>query len=225
MVEQLRILIVDDHPLFREGVMAMLSKVPGYQVVGEASSGEEGLKKARELHPALVLMDISLPDMNGIDATRRIHSTLPDIKVIMLSIHTKINFITDAFRAGALGYMTKDVTGEKLLECIDTAMKGEYYMDRSVSHAVAKNLLAAEEKKGNGHMPGYDTLTLREQEIMRLIAEGRSTKQISQQLFISQKTVENHRTNIFSKLDIHSTMELVNFAAKYGFIDVDLWKE
>ena len=163
--------------------------------------------------------------MNGIDATRRIRSTSADIKVIMLSIHSKVDFITDAFRAGAFGYMTKDATGEKLLECIDTVMKGEYYMDKSVSHIVAKNLLAAQDKRKNQSMPGYDTLTAREQEIMRLIAEGRSTKQISQRLFISQKTVENHRANIFSKLNIHSTMELVRFAAKYGFIDVDLWKE
>ncbi len=225
MVEQLRILIVDDHPLFREGVVTMLSKVTDYQVVGEASAGEEGIRKAQKLHPDLVLMDISLPDMNGIDAIRRIRSTLPDIKVIMLSMHAKVDFITDAFRAGAFGYMTKDATGEKLLECIETVIKGEYYMDKSVSHIVAKNLLAAEGKKGNMQMPGYDTLTLREQEIMRLIAEGCATKQISQQLFISQKTVENHRANIFSKLNIHSTMELVRFAAKYGFIDVDLWKE
>ncbi len=225
MVEPLRILIVDDHPLFREGVVTMLKKVPGYQVVGEASSGEEGIKQTQKLHSGLVLMDISLPDMNWIDATRRIRSTLPDIKVIMLSVHTKVNFITDAFRAGAFGYITKDVTGEKLLECIDTVMKSEYYMDKSVSHIVARDLLAAQDKGGKMNVSGYETLAEREQEIMRLIAEGRSTKQISQQLFISQKTVENHRANIFSKLNIHSTMELVRFAAKYGFIDVDLWKE
>ncbi len=225
MVEQVRVLVVDDHPLFREGVVAMLSKETGFQVVGEVSSAEEGIKKAHELRPGLVLMDISLPDMNGIDATRRIRGSLPETKVIILSIHTKVDFITDAFRAGASGYMTKDVTGERLLECIATVMKGEYYMDKSVSHIVAKDLLVAQDKKGRMNMPGYEALTEREQEIMRLIAEGRSTKAIGQQLFISQKTVENHRANIFGKLNIHSTMELIRCAARYGLIDVDMWKE
>ena len=225
MGEQVRILIVDDHPLFREGVVSLLSRSAGHQVVGEASSGEEGIIKAEKLRPDVVSMDISLPDMSGIDATHRIRSTQPEIKIIMLSIHTKVDFITGAFKAGASGYMTKDATGEKLVECIETVMKGEYYLEKSVSHIVAKNLLVAQEQRENIKTAGYDTLTQREQEVMRLLAEGRSIKMIAEQLFISQKTVENHRANIFSKLNIHSTMELVRFAARYGFIDVDLWKE
>jgi len=224
MAEKKQILIVDDHPLFREGLVSLLSKQGAYHVTGEASTGEEGIRKADRLHPDVVLMDISLPDMNGIDATRRIRSRLPDTKVIVLSMHSKIDFITNAFRAGASGYLTKDATGERLLECIRTVMQGEYYMDAAVSHIVVKNLLMAQEDRGKKQIPGYESLTIREQEIMRFIAEGRSIKQIAVQLFISQKTVENHRANIFRKLDIHSTMELVRYAAKYGLIDVDLWK-
>ena len=219
------ILIVDDHPLFRAGLVSLLSKQINYHVVGEATTGEEGIAKTGELRPDLVLMDISLPDMNGIEATRCIRSSLPDTKVIVLTMHAKIDFITDAFKAGASGYITKDTTGEKLVECLNTVTRGEYYMDLAVSHAVVKNLLMAQDDRGKVNVPHYDTLTLREQEIMHLIAQGRSTKQIAQKLFISQKTVENHRASIFSKLNIHSTMELVRYAAKYGLIDVDLWKE
>lgn len=225
MGQQLRILIVDDHPLVREGLMSLLSKEAAFEVVGEASSGEDGVKQAEELGPDLVIMDISLPDMNGIDATRRIRTSLPTTKVVILSIHSKIDFITDAFKAGASGYINKDASGEKLVECLRTVIRGEYYMDPAVSHIVVKNLLVAQEGRTKMGVPGYEALTLREQEVMRLIAEGQSTKQIAQRLFISQKTVENHRASIFSKLNLHSTMELVRCAAKYGLIDVDLWKE
>jgi len=219
------ILIVDDHPLFREGLVSLLSKQMDCDVVGEAREGEEGITKAAELHPDVVIMDISLPDMNGIDATRHIRKSLPDTKVIVLSMHSKIDFITDAFKAGASAYLTKDATGEKLVECLETVMQGEYYMDPSVSQNVVKNLLMTEQEKGRHQDPAYHTLTPREQEIMRLIAEGLSAKRIAERLFISQKTVENHRSSIFNKLNIHSTMELVRYAARYGLVDVDLWKE
>ena len=219
------ILIVDDHPLFRDGLVLHLSKQAGYEVVGETTSGEDGIAKARELNPALVIMDISLPDMNGIDATRQIRGILPDTRVIVLSMHTKIAFITDAFRAGASAYLTKDATAEKLVECLQAVTNGEFYMDPAISQTVVKNILMTEEEMGSVQDPAYSTLTSREQEVMRLIAEGLPTKQVAERLFISQKTVENHRANIFSKLDIHSTMELVRYAAKFGIIDVDLWKE
>jgi len=225
MSKKKTILIVDDHPLFREGLVSLLSKEPKFVIVGEAAEGSQGVSLAGKHQPDVVIMDISLPDMRGIDATQTIRESLPKTKVIMLSIHSKINYITDAFKAGASAYLTKEATGEKLIECLETVCRGEYYMDSVVSQSVVKNLLMTEEEKGRYQDPTYGTLTSREQEIMRLIAEGYSTKQIAEKLFISQKTVENHRTSIFSKLDIHSTLELVRYAAKYGLIDVDNWKE
>jgi len=224
MDEKKTILIVDDHPLFREGLVSLLSKHPGFKIIGEVAEGEKGVMMAKKLHPDVVIMDISLPDITGIDATRDIRESLPGTKVIILSIHSKIDYITDAFKAGAFAYLTKEATGEKLVECLETVNRGEYYMDSVVSQRVVKSLLMTEEEKGRYQDPSYRTLTSREQEIMRLLAEGLSSKQIGEKLFISQKTVENHRTSIFNKLNIHSTMELVRYAAKYGLIDVDLWK-
>lgn len=224
MGEKKTILIIDDHPLLREGLVSFISKQAGYEVVGEAARGEEGISKVEELLPNLILMDISLPDVNGIDATRRILLSYPETKVIILSMHSKINFITDAFRAGASGYITKDATGENLVECLETVVQGEYYMDMAVSQRVIKYLITNKEGKTRIEDPAYGALTPREQEIMQLIAQGLSTKQIGDKLFISQKTVENHRASIFSKLNIHSTMALVRYAARHGLIDVDLWK-
>lgn len=224
MSEKKSLLVVDDHPMFRQGLVTFLSQTTGFEIIGEAANGHEGLTKARQLKPDLVLMDISLPDMNGIDVTRQILSSNPGIKVIILSMHSKIDFITDAFKAGASGYITKETTGEKLIECLETVGKGEYYMDTAISQEVIKNILIDQQSAGKIRNPGYSSLTPREQEIMILIAEGRSTKQIASKLFISQKTVENHRASIFNKLNVHNTMELMRYAAKYGLIDIDLWK-
>lgn len=224
MDEVKTIVIVDDHTLFRQGLVSLLSNQKGYHVAGEASTGEEGISKTLEHHPDLVIMDVSLPDISGIDAVRRIRSSLPEIKMIVLSMHSKIDFIIDSFDAGASGYITKNATGEKLMECLETVFRGEYYMDANVSQSVIKNLFMNKEQRGTFQDPKYSDLTRREREILRLIAEGHSTKEIGESLFISQKTVENHRASIFNKLDIHSAIELARYATKYGLIDVDLWK-
>jgi DNA-binding NarL/FixJ family response regulator len=142
----------------------------------------------------------------------------------MVSMHHKIDYITKAFEAGATGYFTKETATEKLVECIETVVKGDYYVDSNLSHQVVKSLLKSSEQEAESTDAEYTALTPREQEILRLIAEGLSNKEIANNLFISPKTVENHRTNIMSKLDLHSTMELVRYAAKYGIIDIDLWK-
>lgn len=218
------ILIIDDHPLFREGLKTLLARQPGYQVVGEAGSGVEGLTKARELRPDLVLMDISLPDENGIEVTRNLLRVLSNTKVAIISMHSKIDYITEAFKVGARGYVVKESATERLLECLDAVSRGEYFIDSSLSRKVAKGLMDFGEKEKKIRDSGYETLTPREQQIMRLIAEGMHTKDIADKLFISPKTVENHRANILNKLDLHSTMELVRYAAKLGLIDVDLWK-
>jgi DNA-binding NarL/FixJ family response regulator len=218
------VLIVDDHPLFREGLRALLARHSGYEVVGEAADGSGGLEKAKQLRPNLVLMDISLPDASGIDVTRHIRSLLSETRVVMLSVHSKIDYITKAFQAGATGYVTKESATERLLECLDTVAKGHYYMDSSLHHEVVKNLMKSGEQEAEAADAGYSALTPREQEVMRLLAEGSSTREIADQLCISRKTVENHRSNIMSKLDLHSTIELIRYAAKFGMIDVDLWR-
>ncbi len=218
------VLIVDDHPLFREGLKSLLARHSSFEVIGEAGNGNDGLKKAKKLMPDLVVMDISLPDQSGIEVTSKIRSLLPETRVIVLSMHTKIDYITEAFRQGATGYVVKESATEKLMECLELVSKGEYFVDSSLSHRVVKSLLESDEKERKITDDGYNTLTPREQQVMRLLAEGHSTKQIAEKLFISAKTVENHRSNIMSKLEVHTIMELVRYAARLGLIDVDLWK-
>ena len=225
MGEKKTILIVDDHPLFREGLKSLLAKHSNYELAGEAGSGEEGLRKAKEIRPDLVIMDIGLPDISGIDVTRNIREILADTRVVILSIHLKIEYITKAFRAGATGYITKESATERLLQCLESVSKGEYFMDPSLAHEVVESLMKSEKEEVKSADAGYASLTPREKEVMCLLAEGLSITEIADKLFISRKTVENHRSNILSKLDLHSTMELVRYAARYGLIDVASWKE
>ena len=218
------ILIVDDHPLFREGLKSLISRSPKFEVIAEAGNGREGLRMSKELKPDLVIMDISLPDKTGIDLTRSIRSLLPGTRVMIVSMHSKIDYITEAFQAGATGYVVKESATDRLVQALETVSKGEYFLDTSVSHKVVSRLMQFPEKEAKITDARYETLTGREQQVMRLLAEGFSAKEIAEKLFISPKTVENHRSNIMNKLDLHSNMELVRYAAKLGLIDVDLWK-
>jgi DNA-binding NarL/FixJ family response regulator len=209
-----RILIIDDHPLFREGLKSIMARNPGFEVVGEAGNGRKGLRMAKELKPDLVVMDISLPDKSGIDLTRDIRSILPETCVMIVSMHSKINYISEAFRAGASGYIVKESAADRLIQGLKAVSRGEYYLDSSLSHKVVKKLMEFPEKEAKITDARYDALTPREQQVMRLLAEGISTKEIAERLFISPKTVENHRTNIMSKLELHGTMELIRYAAR-----------
>ena len=225
MIPSKTILIVDDHPLFREGLKTIIGHNPGYDVIGEASSGREALKKIKKLKPDLTLLDISLPDQSGIKLIGDMQHASPQTQVMIISMHSKIEYIVRAFQAGARGYITKESAPDKLQQGISAVLKGDYFMDTSISHKVIKKLVGiqANEKKPLDNL--YDNLTPREQEIMGLVAEGLSTNEISERLFISPKTVENHRSSIMRKLDLHSTIEIARYAAKLGIIDIDLWKE
>jgi DNA-binding NarL/FixJ family response regulator len=223
-MEKKTLLIVDDHPLFREGLKALLARHSGFEVVGEAGTGAEALSKAEELEPELVVMDISLPDQSGIEVTRTLRSLHPQMRVAVISMHAKMDYITEAFRAGATGYVVKESATERLLDCLEAVSRGDYYIDASLSHKVVESLMASDRKESRIIDSGYGSLTQRERQVMRLLAEGFSPKEIGEKLFISPKTVENHRTNIMNKLEIHSNMELVRYAARLGLIDVELWK-
>jgi DNA-binding NarL/FixJ family response regulator len=225
MSKKKTILIIDDHPLFREGLKAIIGRDAHFEVVGEAGNGREGLRIAKELEPDLVLVDISLPDTSGIQLTREIRTLLPDTRILIVSMHSKIDYIAEAFQAGATGYVIKESASERLIKGLEYASRGDYFLDSSVSQQVVKRLMDSPAKDEKIKDAAYGNLTPREQEIMRLLAEGLSRKEIGEKLFISPKTVENHRTNIMNKLDLHSTIELIRYAARLGLIDVDLWKE
>ncbi|MBN2033986.1 MAG: response regulator transcription factor [Deltaproteobacteria bacterium] len=218
------VLVVDDHPLVREGLKVILGRSTKFEVTGEAGAAAEGFRMAGELKPDLVIVDISLPDESGIELTRRIKRALPDSGILIVSMHSKIDYISEAFKAGATGYMVKESAPERLLSALATIAKGEYYLDTPLSHPVIENLMKSPEKNAGITEGAYRRLTPREQEIMRMLAKDLSVKEIAERLFISAKTVENHRTNIKEKLGLKSSIELARYAARLGLIDVDEWK-
>ena len=218
------VLIVDDHPLFRDGLKAMLERDRRFAVAGEAGNGKEGLEMAAALQPDIAIVDISLPDITGINLTRDIRKKFPDIHIIIVSMHSKIDYITEAFQAGATGYVSKDSASDMLLQGLEKVSRGEFFIDSSLSHKVIERLTNLPIREAKVSSDDYNSLTAREQEVMRMLAEGSSPREIASRLYISPKTVENHRANIMRKLNLKGAMELVRYAARIGLIDIDLWK-
>lgn len=225
MASKKTILIVDDHTLFREGLKAIIGRNPGYDVVGETGRADNALQMARALRPDVALVDISLPDQSGIELALQLRKSLPKTAVMMVTMHSKVDYIVSAFQAGATGFVTKDSAPERLLQAIDVVLKGEYFLDSAVSQKVVQRLAGIKSDRASMTDSSYETLTPREQEIFAMLAEGHSLKHIGERLFISPKTVENHRTSIMRKLGVRSSLELIRYAARVGIIDIDLWKE
>jgi DNA-binding NarL/FixJ family response regulator len=204
MTEPVHIMLVDDHPLVRDGLRARLEAVSHFRVVAEADSGPEALALAGTTRIDLVLMDITMRDGSGIEATARLYANYPDIAVLILSMHDKLEYVTQAMQAGARGYVLKDAPGKDIVLAIDTVMAGGIYYSAAVARQLARP--AAQDNQ----------LTSREQEVLRHIANGESNKQIAKALDLSVRTVETHRLNIKRKLGIEGQAELIKFAVQHG---------
>ncbi len=220
MEHRKRILIVDDHPLYRDGLKARLAEHQGFETVGEAGGFTQGLALAKKLKPDVALIDISLPDGSGIELAREMRSTLPGLSVVIVSMHSKVDFIAAAFQAGAGGYVAKDSGADSILKAIEAVAGGGQYLDSSLSPKVLRKLSDATTRKAKSMDALYGTLSLREQQVMRLLAEGLTTQEIADRIFVTKKTVENHRYAIMSKLGIKSPMAFVRHAARLGLIDI-----
>ncbi len=218
----LTLVVIDDHPTVREGIKAIIKESGQIKVIGEAGNAEEGFNKVKRYKPDITLLDISLPDENGISLAKRIKDSFPETKIIILSIHSKIEYIKESFRAGVLGYILKESPPERLIEGIKKVSAGYYFIDSCASHEVVRDLINNNKNEPRKSVSVYSTLSKREQQILKLIAEGMHNRDIAKTLFISVKTVENHRTNILKKLNLKSTADLVKYAIKIGIIDIDL---
>ena len=207
-----RILIADDHGVLRAGLTALLNAEPDLQVVGEASTGDEALQLVIELSPDLVLMDISMPELGGIEATRRIVDAMPGTRVLILTVHEDVSLVREAIDVGAAGYILKRAVKPEMINAIHTVLRGDVY----IHPALMRSLLAKTPKKVTSPGPEAETLTPREIDVLQLIIQGYTNGQIADQLSISVRTVEYHRANLTSKLNLHSRVELIRYAAEHG---------
>ena len=209
---KLRILLVDDHKIVREGLRTLIEKQPGLEVVGEANSGRMALNLARELKPDVVIMDITMPDLNGIEATRQIHSEIPGVKVIALSMHSDKRLVAGILMAGASGYLLKeDCDSVELGRAIQAVASNQTYLSPKIGEVVIKDYVRHLSITTSSP---FSILTPREREVLQLLAEGKSTKEIASSLHLSVKTIETHRNKIMEKLDIHSIAELTKYAIR-----------
>ena len=224
MVQPKRVLIVDDHSLFRDGLRAIIRRDSRFSVVAEAGTADDGLKAAMESHPDIALIDISLPGRSGIDLARELRRKAPETRIIIVSMFARPELVKEAVEAGAAGYVSKGASSSTLLHSIQVVADGQFYMDGSVSKEILSLLGDDARKNAVATNREYAQLSSREQEVLRFIAEGVGPRDIGERLFISVKTVENHRANILHKLKLKTTIDLVKYAARIGLIDVDTWK-
>jgi len=216
MEEKHRILIVDDHTLFRAGVRALLTQDPGIEVVGEADNGRDAIRAVGQLAPHLVLMDLTMPSMNGMEAMTEIKQRYPDVRVLVMTLHKTEDYIHASLKAGADGYILKDATQEEFLFAIRSVLQGKTYLSMDVSAKVVTGYLGG--GKSSDATSVYDSLTHREREVFKLVAEGKSNKFIAEFLNLSVKTVKKHRASLMSKLDLHNAAELTAYAMEKGLI-------
>jgi DNA-binding NarL/FixJ family response regulator len=217
MEQKVRIVLVEDHTILREGLRALLSADPDFEIIGEAADGREAVRLVEKQVPDLILMDLSMPRMTGMDAIREIKKRYPATKIIALTVHKTEEYLRTTLQAGADGYVLKDATHNELMMAIQSVLNGKTYLSPGVSEKVVEGYLEGKE----GRMPNstLGLLSQREREVLKLIAEGYKNKEIAADLYISLKTVEKHRANLMKKLDLHNAAALTAYAIEQGLVE------
>ena len=222
-MDPINILIADDHAIVRSGVRQLLTLQNDMTIVGEANDGKAALKLVKQLKPDVVLLDIAMPGLNGLETIGLMRETVPQTRVVILSMHAKESYVHQALSAGALGYVLKASPSSDILNAVRAAHRDEYFLSSKIRAGVIDAYL-----KSRKHTPtvrGYDLLSEREQQVFRMVVEGKTTKDIAEFLCISTKTIEKHRGSISNKLGVHGRLELLKYAIKIGVVDPDLWTD
>ncbi len=218
--EMTRVVIADDQALFRRGLYVVLGSEDGIEVVAEAENGEEAVERARELAPDVVLMDVRMPRLDGIEATRRIRADLPTTKILMLTVSDEEDDLYEAIKAGANGYLLKEISVEEVADAIHAVVRGESLISPSMASKLLNEFNVLVKRADDKQQYSTPSLTTREIEVLRLVAKGMSNRAIAQELYISENTVKNHVRNILEKLHLHNRMEAVMFAMKERLLDL-----
>ena len=214
-----KVLLVDDHTIVRQGIKALLDTQEGIEVVGEAEDGREAIEKAKQMAPNVIVIDITMPNLNGIEATRQIKKINPEMKVLVLTVHDNEEYVHRILQAGASGYLLKESAVSDLVSAINAVEKGDIFLSPSISKVVVKDYIRHVET-GSGDFDSLNILTNREREVLQLIAEGHTNKNIAHVLKLSVKTVDVHRSHIMDKLNIHDITGLVKYSIRKGLIKV-----
>jgi DNA-binding NarL/FixJ family response regulator len=218
-VNKIRIVVADDHTLIRRGIVGLLNAQPDMEVIAEAGGTHEALERVAELTPDVVLMDITMPDGNGIDAAREMKKRFPGVPVLMLTVHDREDYLFQALRAGAAGYILKGADVQDLLLAVRTVQRGEVYLYPSLTKKLLGDFLRRAE--AGEDRASYDNLSEREREVLRLIAQGKTSPEIARILFLSPHTVQTHRDHIMEKLNLHRKAELIKYAIQKGLIETE----
>ncbi|HEY1387783.1 MAG TPA: response regulator transcription factor [Ktedonobacterales bacterium] len=213
----IRVLLADDHTILRAGLKMMLSVQPDIEIVGEASDGRQAIAEAQRLQPDVILMDITMPELNGIEATRQVKKLLPETRVLVLTMHENEEYLFQVLRAGASGYILKEAADTELISAIRSVYAGRFYLSPPAQGMMVGDYMQRV-RAGEEH-DSYSGLTEREREILKLVAEGYTNNQIGERLVISPKTVDTHRTHVMDKLNLHSRAELVKYAMRRGLLE------
>lgn len=220
----MKVLVADDHVIVRDGIRQLLKNHHGIELVGEAFDGKDVMHKARKIKPDVILLDIGMPGLNGLEVVPLLKESVPESKVIIFSMYDKDAYVHQALASGAVGYVLKSDSGVEIIAAIQTVAAGDYFLSTKVNASVIRKYVSPK-PVDDASPSGYDSLTEREQQIFRLVVEGHATKDIAQLLYLSPRTVEKHRSNIVKKLDIHEPVALLRYAVKIGIVDPELWSQ